>query len=60
MELSNLTEEMIQQMYDSLRTNPTIEAWDKEKTLVWVNLQLKEQKTGGAWKRRIREQGHVI
>ena len=51
---------MIQQMYDSLRTNPTIEAWDKEETLVWVNLQLKEQKTGGAWKRRIREQGHVI
>jgi len=26
----------------------------------FIKLQVKEQETGGAWKRRIREQGHVI
>ena len=43
MQLCNLTEKMIRQMYDSLRENDKIEYFDKEDTLVWLNLQLKEQ-----------------
>jgi hypothetical protein len=60
MVLENLTEQQIELLISSLSVNPNIENWDKEDTLKWVRLQLKEQRTGGAWKRRIREAGNVI
>lgn len=60
MQLNSLTEEQIAQLIQSMEVNPTIEAHIKEPTLQWVRLQLAEQKEGGAWKRRIREAGHVI
>jgi hypothetical protein len=58
--LNGLTETQISQLIQSMEVNPTIEAHIKEPTLQWVRLQLEEQKQGGAWKRRIREAGHVI
>ena len=58
--LNGLTETQIPQLIQSMEVNPTIEAHIKEPTLQWVRLQLEEQKQGGAWKRRIREAGHVI
>ena len=60
MNLLNLTETEISQLIESLETNPKIEADQKEPTLQWLNEQLSEQKIGGAWKRRLREKGHVI
>ena len=60
MTLNGLTETQIAQLIQSMEVNPTIEAHIKEPTLQWVRLQLEEQKQGGAWKRRIREAGHVI
>jgi hypothetical protein len=60
MQLNSLTEEQIAQLIQSMEVNPTIEPHIKEPTLQWVRLQLAEQKEGGAWKRRIREAGHVI
>ncbi len=60
MQLNSLTEEQIAQLIQSMEVNPTIEPHIKEPTLQWVRLQLEEQKQGGAWKRRIREAGHVI
>ena len=60
MNLLNLTETEISQLIDSLATNPSIEADKKEPTLFWLREQLSEQKVGGAWKRRLREKGHVI
>jgi hypothetical protein len=60
MQLCNLTEKMIRQMYDSLRENDKIEYFDKEDTLVWLNLQFKEQQKGGAWKKRIREEHGMV
>ena len=54
MNLLNLTETEISQLIESLETN------QKEPTLQWLNEQLSEQKIGGAWKRRLREKGHVI
>jgi hypothetical protein len=58
--LENLTEQQIELLISSLSVNPNIENWDKEDTLSWLRLQLREQRAGGAWKRRIREAGHVI
>ena len=58
--LNGLTETQISQLIQSMEVNPTIEAHIKEPTLQWLRLQLAEQKQGGAWKRRIREAGHVI
>jgi len=60
MNLLNLTETEISQLIDSLATNPSIEEDKKEPTLHWLREQLDEQKIGGAWKRRLREKGHVI
>jgi hypothetical protein len=60
MVLENLTEQQIELLISSLSVNPNIENWDKEDTLKWVRLQLREQRAGGAWKRRIREAGNVI
>jgi hypothetical protein len=60
MTLDNLTEQQIDMLIGSLSINPNIESWDKEDTLKWVRLQLKEQRRGGGWKARIREEGHVI
>jgi hypothetical protein len=60
MQLNSLTEEQIAQLIQSMEVNPTIEPHIKEPTLQWCRLQLEEQKQGGAWKRRIREAGHVI
>jgi SH3-like domain-containing protein len=60
MQLNSLTEEQIQQLIQSMEVNPTIEAHIKEPTLQWCRLQLTEQQSGGAWKRRIREAGNVI
>ena len=60
MTLHGLTETQIEQLIQSMEVNPTIEPHIKEPTLQWLRLQLIEQKQGGAWKRRIREAGHVI
>jgi hypothetical protein len=60
MNLLNLTENEINQLIESLARNPMIEADKKEPTLNWLREQLSEQKIGGAWKRRLREKGHVI
>jgi|TARA_R110000823_G_scaffold295223_1_gene414268 signal recognition particle subunit SEC65 len=60
MNLLNLSENEINQLIESLATNPSIEEDKKEPTLHWLREQLSEQKIGGAWKRRLREKGHVI
>ena len=60
MTLNNLTEEQVESLIGSLKINPNIPEDEKEDTLQWCNRQLREQKTGGAWKRRIREEGYVI
>tara|TARA_B110000858_G_scaffold111479_1_gene127606 strand:- start:1077 stop:1304 length:228 start_codon:yes stop_codon:yes gene_type:complete len=60
MNLLNLTETEINQLIKSLAKDPTIEEDKKEPTLHWLREQLSEQKIGGAWKRRLREKGHVI
>ena len=60
MNLLNLTETEINQLIKSLAKDPSIEEDKKEQTLQWLREQLSEQKIGGAWKRRLREKGHVI
>ena len=60
MNLLNLNEETIEQIIKSINHDPTIEADVREKHLRWIRLQFEEQKKGGPWKARIREQGHVI
>jgi len=60
MVLENLTEQQIELLISSLSVNPNIENWNKEDTLKWLRLQLREQRTGGAWKARIREMGFAI
>ena len=60
MQLNNLSEQQIELLISSLSVNPNIEGWDKEETLQWLRLQLKEQRHGGPWKARIREAGYVI
>ena len=60
MTLNNLTEKQIKNLIGSLKINPNIPEDEKEGTLQWCNRQLREQQAGGAWKRRIREEGYVI
>ena len=60
MNLLGLSETEIAQLIESLATNPSIKADEKESTLNWMREQFSEQKIGGAWKRRIREAGNVI
>jgi len=60
MNLLNLKEEQIELLVSSLSVNPNLEEWDKEETLHWLRLQLKEQRKGGPWKARIREAGYAI
>ena len=60
MNLLNLTETEINQLIKSLAKDPSIEEDKEEPTLQWLREQLSEQKIGGAWKRRLREKGHVI
>jgi hypothetical protein len=60
MVLENLTEQQIELLISSLSVNPNIENWNKEDTLKWLRLQLREQRAGGAWKARIREMGFAI
>jgi len=60
MNLHNLSKEHLQLIIDSVNTNPSIEAHIREEILKPIKLQFEEQLKGGAWKRRIREQGHVI
>jgi hypothetical protein len=60
MNLLGLSETEIAQLIESLATNPSIKADEKESTLNWMREQFSEQKIGGAWKRRIREKGYVI
>ena len=60
MNLLNLTETEISQLIKSLAKDPSIEEDKKGPTLNWLREQLSEQKIGGAWKRRLREKGHVI
>ena len=60
MNLLGLSETEITQLIESLATNPSIKADEKESTLNWMREQFSEQKVGGAWKRRIREKGNVI
>ena len=60
MTLNNLTEQRVESLIGSLKINPNIPEDEKENTLKWCSMQLREQKAGGAWKRRIREEGYVI
>lgn len=60
MQINNLTEQQIELLISSLLVNPNLDEWDKEETLQWLRLQLKEQRRGGPWKARIREAGYVI
>ena len=60
MNLHNLTKEHLEMIIQSVKTNPSIEERVREEILKPIRLQYKEQLKGGAWKRRIREQGHVI
>ena len=60
MNLLSLTEKEIAQLIESLAKNPEIEEDEKSPTLNWLREQFSEQKIGGAWKRRLREKGHVI
>ena len=60
MTLNNLTEKQIKNLIHSLAINSEIPVEKKEDTLDWCCIQLKEQQAGGAWKRRIREEGYVI
>tara|TARA_B110001454_G_scaffold188394_1_gene186375 strand:- start:468 stop:833 length:366 start_codon:yes stop_codon:yes gene_type:complete len=60
MNLLGLSETEVAQLIESLATNPSIKADEKESTLNWMREQFSEQKIGGAWKRRLREKGNVI
>jgi hypothetical protein len=60
MTLENLTKEQIEEILESLKINPHYWTPLRNETINWVRLQYNEQTEGGAWKRRIREQGHVI
>jgi len=60
MNLLNLTQDTIEQIIKSISNDPTIEAHVREEHVKWIRLQYREQKEGGAWKRRIREKGYVI
>jgi len=60
MVLHNLTKEHLELIIDSVKTNPCIDAHIIEEILRPIRLQFNEQLKGGAWKRRLREQGHVI
>ena len=51
MNLLNLKPELIENIIKTLEPSK-----DKE----WLELQFKEQQTGGAWKARLRKQGYVI
>jgi hypothetical protein len=54
MNINNLKEEQVLQIMEALSLISARE------TARWVFLQYSEQKKGGAWKRRLREQGYVI
>ena len=60
MTLHNLTKEHLELIINSVKTNPTLSPSLIEEILNPIRLQFKEQLKGGAWKRRMREQGHVI
>ena len=60
MTLHNLTKEHLELIINSVKTNPTLSPSLIEEILKPIRLQFKEQLKGGAWKRRVREQGHVI
>jgi len=51
MNILNIKKELFQKILESLPDSK-----DKE----WLKLQYDEQTKGGAWKARIREQGHAI
>ena len=60
MNLENLTEKQIKNLIHSLAINSEIPVEKKSDTLDFCSEQLKEQRAGGAWKRRLREEGYVI
>ncbi len=60
MTLHNLSKEHLELIIKSVKINPTLEPSLIEEILNPVRLQFNEQLKGGAWKRRLREQGHVI
>jgi len=60
MNINEVTEQDIEMLISSLSTNPSIEGYRKEELVQRLRLQLKEQRSGGAWKARIRETGHSI
>lgn len=60
MTLHNLPKEHLELMIKSVKINPNIEPSLIEEILNPVRLQFNEQLKGGAWKRRLREQGYVI
>lgn len=60
MTLHNLTKEHLELIINSVKTNPTLSPSLIEEILKPIRLQFNEQLKGGAWKRRMREQGHVI
>jgi hypothetical protein len=60
MTLENLSKEQIEYIINSLKVNPHEWTELRNETIDWVRLQYNEQVEGGAWKRRLREKGHVI
>lgn len=58
--LHNISTEHLKIIIDSVKTNPNLKASLIEEILKPVRLQYTEQLKGGAWKKRIREQGYVI
>ena len=60
MTLHNLPKEHLEIIIKSVKTNPNLKPHLIEEILNPIRLQFNEQLKGGAWKRRKREQGHVI
>lgn len=60
MTLYNIPKEHLQLIINSVKTNPNLEPKLIEEILKPIRLLFKEQLKGGAWKKRIRDQGQVI
>ena len=58
--LHNIPSEHLELIIDSVKTNPNLEPSLIDEILKPIRLQYKEQLKGGPWKKRMREQGHVI
>ncbi len=60
MNINEVIEQDIEMLISSLSINPNIEGYRKEELIQWLRLQLREQRSGGGWKARIREKGYSI